>query len=222
MNRIRITYKEWKMIQKAVPKPSKLLSNDKKFCFNDFEIQVDIGKGYPLKAEIHLKDNTILEGRIKYYSILRGKYLEFNWRRDGNGTQFDSDVEVLYDKEKLRREVNLYYVILIGCVSYIMLQERDIIYKDRQPKEVKPENKRSIREKHKETLYLLNDIIKYNGEVKAAAKHHKINCESWNVKGHYRHYKSGKVVFIAEYKKGKNRENKDTEDREYRLRRNSL
>lgn len=205
------------MIQKAIPKPSKLLSNDKKFCFNDFEIQVEIEKGYPLKAELHLKDNTILEGRIKYYSVVRKKYLEFKWKRDGKGTRFDSDVELLYDTEKLKLEVDLYYGILIGCVSYIMLQERDIIYKDRQSKEVKPEKKKSIREKHQETLYLLNDIIKYNGEVKAAAKHHNITCDSWNVKGHYRHYKSGKVVFIAEYKKGKNRENKDTNDREYRL-----
>ena len=30
-------------------------------------------------------------------------------------------------------------------------------------------------------------------------------CEAWSVRGHYRHYKNGKVVFIAPYIKGKGR-----------------
>ena len=35
--------------------------------------------------------------------------------------------------------------------------------------------------------------------------HREILCELWSVRGHYRHYKSGKVTFIAPYQKGKKR-----------------
>lgn len=35
--------------------------------------------------------------------------------------------------------------------------------------------------------------------------HGKITCPCWGVRGHYRHYKSGKVVFIEAYQKGKDR-----------------
>ena len=31
------------------------------------------------------------------------------------------------------------------------------------------------------------------------------HCEAWGVRGHYRHYKNGKVVYIAPYQKGKGR-----------------
>ena len=33
------------------------------------------------------------------------------------------------------------------------------------------------------------------------------HCEAWMVRGHYRHYKSGKVVYISPYKKGKGKLN---------------
>lgn len=33
------------------------------------------------------------------------------------------------------------------------------------------------------------------------------HCEAWGVRGHYRHYKSGRVVYIAPYCKGENRNN---------------
>ena len=36
------------------------------------------------------------------------------------------------------------------------------------------------------------------------------HCEAWMVRGHYRHYKSGKVVYISPYKKGNGRVNDKT------------
>lgn len=36
---------------------------------------------------------------------------------------------------------------------------------------------------------------------------HNMQCQAWGVMGHYRHYKSGKVVWIEPYKKGKKRDN---------------
>lgn len=47
--------------------------------------------------------------------------------------------------------------------------------------------------------------------------HHEINCECWCVRGHYRHYSSGNVVFIKSYKKGKNKDNFLYTAKEYKL-----
>ena len=38
------------------------------------------------------------------------------------------------------------------------------------------------------------------------AQAHRISCPAWGVRGHYRHYKSGKVVYIQPHVKGKNKE----------------
>ena len=47
----------------------------------------------------------------------------------------------------------------------------------------------------------------YKYEEKEEAVRH-MTCELWSVRGHYRHYKSGKVSYIAPYQKGKARKEK--------------
>ena len=47
--------------------------------------------------------------------------------------------------------------------------------------------------------------------------HHNITCEAWEVRGHYRRYKSGKVVFIKPFKKGKNKDSEVSSSRVYYL-----
>ena len=37
-------------------------------------------------------------------------------------------------------------------------------------------------------------------------RNHEIHCLAWGVKGHFRHYKSGKVIFISPYIKGKEKD----------------
>lgn len=45
----------------------------------------------------------------------------------------------------------------------------------------------------------------------------EIKCESWGVRGHYRHYKNGKVVFVKPYVKGKKRGEIAPKDTIYRI-----
>lgn len=42
-------------------------------------------------------------------------------------------------------------------------------------------------------------------------------AESWSVRGHYRHYKSGKVIFIESFEKGKNRSQASQKKTKYQL-----
>ena len=50
--------------------------------------------------------------------------------------------------------------------------------------------------------FLLGDVIEY---VSGNGRRHGMACECWEVRGHFRHYKSGKVVWISGYEKGKAR-----------------
>ncbi len=67
-------------------------------------------------------------------------------------------------------------------------------------------------------IFLMKDICKYfylgekpnNQNVSSG-----IQCPCWSVRGHYRHYKSGKVVFVKEYTKGKDRANAQPKDKTY-------
>ena len=70
--------------------------------------------------------------------------------------------------------------------------------------------------KTENNIYLFKDIIKYVNKENTGLKN-KFTCECWQVKGHYRHYKSGKVVFVHSYKKGKKRETSQTKGKKYFL-----
>ena len=80
-------------------------------------------------------------------------------------------------------------------------------------KKYKPMNERS--KSKPKTEYKLFEIIRKYEKHMNKNKHH-IMCEHWEVKGHFRHYKNGKVVYIKPFSKGKNKDSK-TENRIYRL-----
>lgn len=73
-------------------------------------------------------------------------------------------------------------------------------------------NKSSKKVYEKKEIYLYDELIEY---ISHSNIKHNIKCEAWTVRGHYRHYKSGKVVFIESFKKGKNRNNDIKEDKTY-------
>lgn len=58
-----------------------------------------------------------------------------------------------------------------------------------------------------------------NKKVANMLKSKKVHrmTESWSVRGHYRHYKSGKVIFIESFKKGKNRKQASQKKTKYKL-----
>ena len=70
----------------------------------------------------------------------------------------------------------------------------------------------------KNKIYLLDDLIKYDSDNYVGSyTHHEMTCPCWEVRGHYRHYKSGKIVFIPAYRKGKDRDKTQPEGKEYFL-----
>jgi len=48
--------------------------------------------------------------------------------------------------------------------------------------------------------------LKKNWQAKVERRKAEIRCQAWGVRGHFRHYKDGKVIFVEAYVKGKDRE----------------
>lgn len=102
---------------------------------------------------------------------------------------------------------------LLYSLSYIMNYPRD----RKQTRASSHKYSREYRLSTKQNrIYLFSDILKYVSDTYVPeGQHHSIQCPCWEVRGHYRHYKSGKVVFIPSYRKGKQRDTAKPKDKEY-------
>lgn len=69
----------------------------------------------------------------------------------------------------------------------------------------KSHGKKNIRKGRRKVRLLKTYTLIRENPINPSRHHGKITCPCWGVRGHYRHYKSGKVVFIEAYQKGKDR-----------------
>lgn len=106
-----------------------------------------------------------------------------------------------------------------SVMRYIMykLENREIIYKEsvkeHRPRLTEKTIKQSQKNEGRDIVLNLDQAITY---IKKKGLH-KIHCECWGVRGHYRHYKSGKTIFIESYQKGSKRNEMKAKDKTYIL-----
>lgn len=108
--------------------------------------------------------------------------------------------------------------IILRIMLHIMTAPREKITKPKLPREEVERKENQSKTTKENKVYLLDEIVEYvneNGLTASQSGTHKINCPCWSVRGHYRHYKSGKVIFVENYKKGKERENKEPKSKTY-------
>lgn len=191
------------------------------FIFNEFAIaiktkdKIDIGVIVLFEQGINgtqfilnFLDNKPIKENIRYEI-----YLNEN-ANDG--------MEILCNTDKFKY-LNIGHDLaqaVFRIMIYIMNTPREKTVKNKlQRKDDKPkENKTKVQKENK--IYLLDEIVEYVSEKGFTVDSngtHKINCPCWSVRGHYRHYKSGKVIFIQNYKKGKERDSKEPKDKTYNI-----
>lgn len=120
---------------------------------------------------------------------------EFVRRTDGMWTSVKNRMKV--DEDGLRSVLTV-YCSLMALMAYGRA-EREAEARPREKAAHKPSKKPSSKPKQRTTYILRMD----NGTLLAAPSgSHASPSGTFTVRGHYRHYKSGKVVWIAEYKKG--------------------
>lgn len=110
-------------------------------------------------------------------------------------------------------------VLLVNLEKHIMTKAKERKIKTITSEVVKDHSgkpsKETLSTSRSQTLNLsLEDTIKYVSEYNTTRQYTK-HVESFNVRGHYRHYKNGKVVFVKAFVKGD--KNKTPKTRTYEM-----
>lgn len=149
------------------------------------------------------------EGKINFIESPKGEYAEAMNKLSYTSEQllgFNTPAEAYCSAEAL---------FIFTTIQYIMNKsyERNIIQKEANER-TNSETKKKYGKSDKVIHYLLNDIINYVSHSKCI---HNIHCECWEVRGHFRHYKNGTVVWIRSYKKGSKRNEMDINSKKYAI-----
>lgn len=187
------------------------LGKNKFFPLNNFILDLELYKNMRFEFLVELVNFNPRIGRFSndtwdmlyHYDELKG-----GWRFDGK-----VDTEMAFGESGRREAVKRMHAIIYGTMLYI------IEYAKKRTEKVSPQVTRKERENYEykpRECYLLNDIVRY---VSIHPNKHSIKyrCEVWGVRGHIRHYKNGKMVFIKPYKKGKKRAFLEPKSRTYLL-----
>lgn len=140
-----------------------------------------------------------------------------------DGSPYDGMTVYCSSEEKKYTEIGHDIAqLVLRTMIYIMNTPRDKIIKPKTSKEKKEEIGKTtkITSGNADKIYLLDEIVDYvneNGLTIAKSGNRAITCPCWDVRGHYRHYKSGKVVFIKNYEKGKEKGKVKPKDKTYTI-----
>ena len=172
-----------------------------------------IGK---IKIEYSLDLDNIIEWENSLTSVL----VRRGYANPIEYLNAQSDVEEI--RANLKACVDLFKGVLI-CADYL-LKHPEEKHKERHTRSHNGNNP-STKSFQKQTdsvqVISLNSLRfktanKKIANVLKSKKIHRI-AEGWSVRGHYRHYKSGKVIFIESFEKGKNRSQASQKKTKYQL-----
>ena len=127
----------------------------------------------------------------------------------------DKSLETLFDCYK---EIYVFTIYVLDSMARIMQQAAQ---RNKMIKQRNGANKYKYSREHRistanRKVWLFDDIVQYACDQYVEHKGtHKIECPCWEVRGHYRHYKNGNVVFIRSYKKGKQKDTAQPIGKEY-------
>ena len=192
------------------PRFNKFIFDDFNMCFYDdakHEIHVEI-ISYNPRAMLRFEYPYKIDGKIFVFkcesikNINTGKYyikvsIPDNIRSDDNETQ-----------RVYKGHAQFIEASLLTAMDQIMSEGM----KRQREWKVSPNTKRKYSHEHRistanNKIYLYDDIVRYVAENYTGSHgSHKVTCPCWEVRGHYRHYKSGKVVFVPAYRKGKQKD----------------
>ena len=126
-------------------------------------------------------------------------------------TKVDKEV---YERFKDNTQTNCgwstldFIVRMFLFANHFMLNYKDVAT-DVEEKECKPSTLDSKKHNHNRrgaVRMFKQYTLKKNWKTHVNRKKAEIHCLAWGVRGHFRHYKSGKVVFVNAYVKGKERD----------------
>lgn len=205
------------------------LQRPENFIFNSYVIKFDNGTEY----KINRNEDT-------YKHFLGGiESLSFTAKRDKNGIIRPENIsgtipnllakKRMTDKEKFDKIADAIMSIVIPVICFehhvmqlmesrnvttVDLEEVQTVVKTSKPgKKAKKKNKPRVTKEITLNFKDIERVVYSRPELPRTYTHH---VESFDVAGHYRHYKSGKVVFVKGYTKG-NKNAKQISDKTYKI-----
>lgn len=172
-----------------------------------------IGK---IKIEYNLDSDNIIEWENSLISVLarRGYANPIEYLNAQN------NVEEI--RANLKACIDLFKGALI-CADYL-LKHPEEKHKERHARSRNGDNPsgKSFQKQADSVQVISLNSLRFktaNKKVANMLKSKKVHrmAESWSVRGHYRHYKSGKVIFIESFEKGKNRKQAPQKKTKYKL-----
>jgi hypothetical protein len=149
-----------------------------------------IRDGRDLKLTVNTRGRSF--GAIKFRQMLDG-----TWDLYSNKTKLDHDgiqsVLTVYASSMA--------FIVYGSETHELAAEESAEEQDIAPEKdtkSKSGSKKNVKKSSSGVTYILHQRTHKSG---SKGHHRPISCE-FSVRGHFRHYKSGKTVWIAEYRKG--------------------
>lgn len=230
MNIIKVPFGDFKKAWEKAPMSTEELQKKiekpelpKHFLFDEFKLVIEgvehfgklVIKIWKDNGEFEPMRNNVVEAyRYRWEHYLEGEHGHIEWATLGYGR----DYEVLFSTDN---NIDGETAIKLAAVTFWYLVHIDKEIKDRKQKKM-PTPKRHTREYRKscvsDRVYLMDDLYIYaKDKDDQEREHHEMLCPCWEVRGHYRHYKSGKVVFIKAFKKGKEKDKVSPKNREYYL-----
>ena len=100
-----------------------------------------------------------------------------------------------------------YITRLYFCINSFMLHFGDVTMEIETKTAQAQSEKKQSKKHHHSTVRMFKTYKLIRNWKSQARKKVEITCPAWGVRGHYRHYKNGKVVFIEGFVKGKDRAN---------------
>ena len=131
--------------------------------------------------------------------------VKLRYPKDGNRDMYEFLVSEDGDSGVRNFETT---ALMFDTLNTFMLHYGEIAFNVREIVCKKPSKKRAApaaNTGHKVRL-IKSYTLKKNWKTKVERKKAEIRCLAWGVRGHFRHYKDGRVVFVHPYVKGKERD----------------
>jgi hypothetical protein len=190
------------------------------FPFKKFKIIMNFNGDLKYKVSVELFDDRNVETNSDCFKA-KVEYLNEKCELIASGVDFCGISFLGGDEDRWEQQISrceLAVILVYKICNYIMSAPKEKVIKEKIKVDVNKAKRKNIASNNQKKIYLLREIIEYvqdNNFQSENKSTHKISCDCWGVRGHYRHYKSGKVVFIKEYKKGKNRDKKEPQGKIY-------
>ena len=193
------------------------------FIYDEFALVYTLKSEMILGLTVLFNSNDIgdMSGTEIYLVRLGDEWIkDIVYQIEADGSPYDGMTVYCSSEEKKYTEIGHDIAqLVLRTMIYIMNTPRDKIIKPKTSKEKIGKTTR-ITNSNTDKIYLLDEIVDYvneNGLTIAKSGNRAITCPCWDVRGHYRHYKSGKVVFIKNYEKGKEKGKVKPKDKTYTI-----